>query len=354
MGHSFSSEAEGPIDVFIGGKKSSLLENTVFASKIFENILSVGEAVDRGFTMLFNKKGVFMYRDYVLQGKRSRKNNLFYFELSTKPQRNDAATLPRNLAVANIATSSITPMKFVPVMNYVKIREIQVSRSESEAKVCERKDAVVNMSRTYYEHTKDFDLWHPRMVHINPRLALLAKPDLKEWPKKCFCASCTQGKFHRHSHSGTRPKQADIVWAPGEYWSCDLFGPLLKSKGGARYVAFYIDMKSRFIYAKPLQEKTDNYLAMVEVINDARARSGRPMRFFKSDGDGIFTGKEAQAIFSKYAIRHIQSARRFGEQRHRGAHYQNYGRIDNNKYFTCRRSAKFMGGGYVHGSVCVE
>ena len=100
----------------------------------------------------------------------------------------------------------------------------------------------------------------------------------------------------------------DLVWAPGEHWSCDLFGPLLKSKGGARYVAFYIDMKSRFIYAKPLQEKTDNYLAMVEVINDARARSGRPMRFFKSDGDGIFTGKEAQAIFSKYAIRHIQSA----------------------------------------------
>ena len=116
------------------------------------------------------------------------------------------------------------------------------------------------------------------MVHINPRLALLAKPDLKEWPK-CFCVSCTQGKFHRHAHSGSRLSNPK------------LHGPLLKSRGGARYVAFYIDSKSRFVYAKPLQEKSDNYHAMIEVIHDAKARSGRPLWFFKSDGDGIFTGE---------------------------------------------------------------
>jgi len=62
-------------------------------------------------------------------------------------------------------------------------------------------------------------------------------------------------------------------------------------------VAFYIDMKSRFVYAKPLQDKAENYQAMLEVLQDAKARSGRPMRFFKSDGDGIFTGKEALSIF---------------------------------------------------------
>ena len=146
------------------------------------------------------------------------------------------------------------------------------------------------------------------MAHVNPRLAAVAKPDLQDWPKKCFCASCTQGKFHRHPHSGSRPTPTEVVWAPGEHWSCDLFGPLLKSKGGARYVAFYIDTKSRFVYAKPLHDKTENYLAMVEVICDARARSGKPMRFLKTDGDGIFTGAEANAIYTKYSIRHLQSA----------------------------------------------
>ena len=79
--------------------------------------------------------------------------------------------------------------------------------------------------------------------------------------------------------------------------------------GGAKYVAFYKDLRSQFVYAKPLKKKTDHYEAVVEVIRDSRARSGRPMRFFKSDGDGIFTGKEFQAILDEFSIRHIQSAR---------------------------------------------
>ena len=43
-------------------------------------------------------------------------------------------------------------------------------------------------------------------------------------------------------------------------------------------------------------------------VQDARARSGRPMRFFKTDGDGIFTGEEAEDIYEQFSIRHIQSA----------------------------------------------
>jgi len=32
------------------------------------------------------------------------------------------------------------------------------------------------------------------------------------------------------------------------------------------------------------------------------------MRFFKTDGDGIFTGTEACEIYERYGVRHIQSA----------------------------------------------
>lgn len=300
LGHSFRSEAEGPIPVELKGRRSKLLHHTVFASKIYENILSVGEAADQGYVMVFDKNGVTMYEsvkikgDVLLQGKRSRKNNLFYFQLETAPQ------------AMVLAAHVHSPMELVPVLSYSKIREIQEMR---EITYSDTPPAVLaKLSRTYHECVKDFDLWHPRMAHINPRLALLAKPDLKDWPKKCFCPSCTQGKFHKHSHSGSRPKPAEVSWGPGEHFSCDLFGPLLKSKGGARYVAFYIDTRSRFVYAKPLREKTDNYQAMLEVIQDARARSGHPMRFMKTDGDGIFTGGDAAAIFRKYSIRHLQSA----------------------------------------------
>ena len=73
-------------------------------------------------------------------------------------------------------------------------------------------------------------------------------------------------------------------------------------------MAFYLDIKSRFVYAKLLREKTDQYRSLVEVMADLRARSGRALRFFKTDGDGIFTGGEAQEIYLKHSVRHIQSA----------------------------------------------
>jgi len=118
------------------------------------------------------------------------------------------------------------------------------------------------------------------------------------------CDNCIKGKFH----SGQRPSPEDLPWAPGEYFTSDLFGPLLRSAGGARYAAFYIDLKSRFVYVKILRDKTDHYKAFVEVIVDAKARSGNDMRYFKSDGDGIFIGKEATEIYQKYRIRHTMSA----------------------------------------------
>ena len=39
-----------------------------------------------------------------------------------------------------------------------------------------------------------------------------------------------------------------------------------------------------------------------------KARSGNALRCFKSDGNGIFTGSQAQKIYASFSIRHIQSA----------------------------------------------
>ena len=80
--------------MWINNKKSDLLKRTIFATKIYENILSVSEAVDQGYVMVFDKNGVSMYEqvevngEVVLFGKRSRKNNLFYINLDmdTKAQ----------------------------------------------------------------------------------------------------------------------------------------------------------------------------------------------------------------------------------------------------------------------------
>ena len=60
-GHSFNSEAEGPIAVSIDGVPLSLLKRTIFAKQIGENIMSVSEAVNQGFSLLFSKAGVALY-----------------------------------------------------------------------------------------------------------------------------------------------------------------------------------------------------------------------------------------------------------------------------------------------------
>ena len=146
-------------------------------------------------------------------------------------------------------------------------------------------DVSANLAKTYHEYTNEYDLWHPRLAHVNSKLIQLARPELT-CPRKSQCDDCTRGKIHKFGHHGKRPKAQELTWNSGEYFTCDLFGPLLKSCGGALYAAFYIDLKSRFVYAKALKAKSDHYEAFKEVIADARARSGRPMRFFKTDGDG--------------------------------------------------------------------
>ena len=98
----------------------------------------------------------------------------------------------------------LSPLLILPIVPSQEVRKASldftalVPYSPSSAKV--------NMTRTYHEQKDDFGLWHPRMAHVNPRMALIAKPDLKNWLRKCHCDSCTLGKFHRHLTLAQGPK----------------------------------------------------------------------------------------------------------------------------------------------------
>mgnify|MGYP001201220280 CR=1 FL=1 len=122
MGHSFHSEAEGPITTWINGKQSDLLKRTIFATKIHENILSVGEAVDQGYVVVFEKNGVAMYEqaeisgEIVLDGKRSHKNNLFYVNLDNRPPK------PQVKQSNVMVRLTPKPMDLIPVMSFSTIR----------------------------------------------------------------------------------------------------------------------------------------------------------------------------------------------------------------------------------------
>jgi len=210
----------------------------------------VPEAVDHGYAVLFTKRGVEVYDEAdigcdarpVLKGARDPRTRLFYISFPSS----SAAGAPTTISRAAAEPPHVNAL----------------------------------LSRTYHEYKSEYDVWHARMAHINSRLMALALPDLKCASEKHNCDVCTRGKLHRHPHSGKRPTQSDVPWKPGEHFSCDLFGPLTTSFGGARYAAFYVDLKSKFVYVKPLKTKDDQYEAFEEVVIDAHARSGRRMRFF--------------------------------------------------------------------------
>ena len=340
-GHTFDSNAEGPITLHAGGKPLPLLSNVIYADAITDNIMSVPEAVDAGYTVIFDRDEVNLYRAGtvevkdapILKGQRDSRTHLFFmnfpFTVSSATKRSqDLQTSNPPSRLINDTTStahseSVLPASCNILVNLVRtcantreagatssnFTELHRRRSRGEEDITEPCDMVrAFLARTYHEYKNDYDLWHPRLSHVNPRLAQVAKPDLKNWPRKNHCDDCVKGKLHKFAHSGKRPSAAELPWAPGEYLTCDLLGPLLRSMGGAKYAAFYVDLKSRFVYVRPLKAKTDHYTAFVEVICDLRARSGRQLRFFKTDGDGIFTGRQAQAIYLQYGIKHVSSA----------------------------------------------
>ena len=275
--------------------------------------MSVSEAVDKGYAMLFRKDGVTLYPqdvhvrgDAILSGKRDRANNLFYIDLPAVP-----GPCPKSKPRALCA--KVSPFQLVPVeginssasgsayFGQVRAQRLIILKCDESlpGNLTESTDlCIARLVRTYHEFGSDYELWHPRLAHINLKLAKKAKPDLVGWTHARHCDGCTRGKFHKHPHSGKRPPPGELPWAPGEYLTCDLFGPLLRSGGGARYVGFYLDLKSRFVYAKLLVNKTSHYQAFREVIRDLRARSGNRLRYFKTDGDKIFTGKEANDIYT--------------------------------------------------------
>ena len=306
QGHCFTSKAEGPISLRLKGEQLPLFTRTIFADQVNENIMSVPEAVDGGYTVIFTAEGVKMYKASdctvsgtpVIIGTRDKRNRLFYVGFPT----------PISRATANQLTDSLSGAdkgKQLKLAQFFK----EAHERRWERPICALPpDVRAHMAQSYHEYKSDYDLWHPRLAHINPRLMKLAWPDLEDAPTKRHCDDCTRGKIHKFGHHGKRPAAIDAEWSSGEYLTCDLFGPLLRSCGGSCYAAFYLDIKSRFVYAKALRVKTDHYQAFLEVIVDVKARSGRVMRFFKTDGDSIFTGADAQNMYQTHAIRHIQSA----------------------------------------------
>jgi len=129
----------------------------------------------------------------------------------------------------------------------------------------------------------------------------------KKLPETFRCESCIKGKIHRQPHKDLH-LQKKAVYLPGESISTDHMGPYARSFGGSRYGQLFKDAASSFRWCYTMSKKTASDQAIEETLIDAKARSGRAVRFLKTDGDGVYTSGSLDAIRTKYGFIHERSA----------------------------------------------
>ena len=161
------------------------------------------------------------------------------------------------------------------------------------------------LAKTYIkEGLSELDRFHAKLGDIGVKAMKKALPTLKI-PKKYHCES--EGKIHKFGHS--KCAEGDRTeYLPGVCIHSDHSGPYAKSLGGHRYSQLYIDRGSGYLWAMRMAKKTGHYTATPLVIADARAASGRKLQYFQSDGEGVFAGKETEALLTAEKARHLWGA----------------------------------------------
>ena len=146
---------------------------------------------------------------------------------------------------------------------------------------------VINLTRSYRGDLTDIVLAHNRLGHCGMRRIKALYPSLKV-PESLFCDACTRARAHRFPFIPAKP---DDRYKPGEYIASDGRGYFVPSLGGATYRFLYVDKKSGYIWFEPVADQTEQMEAFKLVYADSKARTGRAMRVFKSDGAFVYTRK---------------------------------------------------------------
>lgn len=111
-GHSFTSKAEGPIPFRHKGEQLPLFTRVIYAEQVSENIMSVPEACDHGFSFVFTREGVKMYKaeDCHVQGQAVLTGTEpVSFTCISPPQRRSLRGLPRRPHVISCCHLRLRP-----------------------------------------------------------------------------------------------------------------------------------------------------------------------------------------------------------------------------------------------------
>ncbi|MBW0555707.1 hypothetical protein O181_095422 [Austropuccinia psidii MF-1] len=129
------------------------------------------------------------------------------------------------------------------------------------------------------------------------------------WPNVDFsnlsCNSCSLGKSHRLSFSGTLPTPLNVL----DVVHMDLCGPISPaSRGGNRYIFQIIDGHSRMRFVYPLSAKSECFESFVKFQSLVENLKGRTIKTVVSDNGGEFVNSRFKHLFDVKGIQHLPTA----------------------------------------------
>lgn len=253
MGDGRYAEVEGRGDIQISlriheRKANAELLNVAYVPSFKRNLFSVTSSQSRGYSFLFEKSQVKIYKNHDLRGTGSLRRGLFILD------------------------------------SFQETSSLQFSLN-----------SVHTLS--------DKELWHKRYGHLNygslqglQKNQMVKGLEFKESDLVMSCEGCAKGKLHRtpfpKSDAGRASKALELVHS-------DLWGPApVTSLGGKRYFVTFIDDFTRFVCIYFLEKKSEVFSVFKTFQKMAERKLSQKLVCLRSDNGGEYVSKE----FAKYLI----------------------------------------------------
>jgi transposase InsO family protein len=290
---SMTSDGVGSMTLYTPeGKSFPGFSRVIFSKQAACKLASVGELCDAGMICVFSKDRLetFKAEDVRITGKpfscdlRDPKSRLYPLVLYRKHGEKDN----HSAALGVVASGGEVQWGTFPELIPDEVGQ-------------------AFLAKTYIkEGLSDIDRYHAKLGDVGVKAMRKALPDLKI-PDKYRCVCCIEGKIHKRNH-GKCAEGERTEYEPGECIHADHSGPYVRSQGGHVYSELFLDRGSGYLWGVRMAKKSGHYEAAPRVFADARAASGRRLRYFQSDGDGVFRSKETAQLLEKLKVRHLWGA----------------------------------------------
>ena len=232
-------EGKGTVAIKNGHGNINLLYDVYFIPNLSQNLLSVGQLLTNGYSLLFE--------DFLCVIKDKKTNQV--------------------VVEVQMAANKLFPLEVSCVKNHAL-----VVKENTETK-----------------------LWHLRSGHLNVKgLKLLSQKEMVFGLPKIdsldFCESCIYGKQSKKPFPKGKSRRASCSL---EIVHADLCGPMqTKSFGGSKYFLLFIDDSTRMSWVYFLQLKSETFQAFKKFKALVEKQSGNCIKTLRTDRGGEFLSHE--------------------------------------------------------------